>query len=360
MNNRVIFHIDINCFFCRCEETVNPKLEFVPFVVSEKSRKGIVCSSNILARKSNIKAPMLIAKALELEPKLIVIEPHFDLYELKSLQFKECIRKFYTNEIESMSIDECFIDVTDILENHHNNIDILAQNILNTIYKETGLHATIGIGNTKFLAKMAGDTKPLNKIAKIFSWEVEEKIWPLELSKLYGAGNVTVQFLSKLGIKTIYDFLSYEDQESLENHLKSRYSYLRSSCLGVGNDMINLEPSKTTTISRGRSFGASLTEKKEIYVALEILCNSLCEELVNYNLVTRNLHIKVKFDSSEPEGKSFKLNKYTFNANDILTCFKNMFEKMWNGDPIKAITLSVNGLKSYNDINKQLKIDLND
>lgn len=176
MKNKIIFHLDLDCFFCRCEEIVNHYLELQPFVIANNHPKAVISTSNMIARKFKIKSAMIVDNAKRLCPNLKTVEPHFDLYKQKSSEFFACIRNNFTSEIEVMSIDECFLDATKLIEEYHNNYEILAQAIIDKVYKETKLNVTIGIGNNKFLAKMAGDTKPKSRIAKIFVNEIKQKI----------------------------------------------------------------------------------------------------------------------------------------------------------------------------------------
>ncbi|MGL4951653.1 MAG: Y-family DNA polymerase [Mycoplasma sp.] len=355
MENRIIFHIDINCFFCRCEEIVNPKLQTLSFVVSERSRRGIICSSNLKAREFGIKAPMLVSEGLKKDPNLVVVDLHFDLYESKSRDFINCIKKFFTKEVETMSIDECYIDVTDILEQYHNNVDILAQHILNRLHKETGLYATIGISNNKFLAKMAGDTKPKNKIAKIFSWEVQEKIWNLPIKNLFGVGNKTITFFDKLKIYKVRDFLEYEDQLFLKKELKNKYTTLTNSCYGIGETKIKQESINSNSITRGRIYSFGLIDKSEILIGIDILFNSLYEELINKESLTRNLVLTFKLNNFESLSKNIKLDERTNEKNKLWNCFNNLFLSIWDGQEVKAITLTFNQLKKIDK--NQIKIN---
>ncbi|MGL4948700.1 MAG: Y-family DNA polymerase [Mycoplasma sp.] len=357
MKNKIIFHIDINYFFCRCEEIINPKLENLPFVTSERSRRGIICSSNKLARNIGIKAPMLVQEALKLCPNLIIIDLHHDLYSDFSNKFIKCIEKNYTDKIERMSIDECYVDVTDMLEDYHNNHKILAQHMLSKLKYETGLLATIGIGNNKFLAKMAGDSKPSNKIAEFFSWNISEKIWPLELKDILGVGVKTNQIFKSLSIETVLDFLNYDNQMDLKVKLKSKYDYLKNNFLGYGDDIVDNTITDSHSISRGRTFGFGIFDKNELIKNFDNLSNSLYEKLRESELACKNFIINIKLIDGSLITSSTKIEQYTNDRKIIFNNFVNLLDKKWDGEEIKSLTLSVSNLININSLNNQLQIN---
>ena len=174
--DRIIFHLDLNYFFARCEEIINPALEDVAFCISNNVGYSVIATANPHARKCGVKSAMLVSNAKKLCPNLICVNPKHSFYKVKSDEFFQFIKDNYVDEIEVMSIDECFIDVTDILVNYHDNVEILANDMIRKLYAATKLHVTIGIGNNKFLAKMAGDSKPDSKIATLYRHEIKQKL----------------------------------------------------------------------------------------------------------------------------------------------------------------------------------------
>jgi DNA polymerase-4 len=174
--NKVIFHIDIDRFYASVEEIFEKKFSLLPMVVANHQSKSIVLTSNHLARKLGIKAPMKLYEAKKLCKNLYVSEPKKYLYKTYSKKFFELLKENITSNIEIVSIDECFIDVTKILEKYHNNYDILAMKIIELVKEQLHLDVTIGISETKFLAKVAGNEKHENKFLTLFKKDVKRKI----------------------------------------------------------------------------------------------------------------------------------------------------------------------------------------
>lgn len=172
----VIFHIDIDAFFCSAEELFNPHLKNIPFAIAGQGTHAIISTCNYLARQYGIRSAMNATTAKQLCPNITFIDPHHDRYGTISEKFFNLLRNKFTNNIEPMSIDECFLDATDIIQYFHNNPVILATEIQKTVLENLGLSISIGISNNKFLAKMATDLNKPMGISKIFPEEVRQKL----------------------------------------------------------------------------------------------------------------------------------------------------------------------------------------
>jgi DNA polymerase-4 len=155
---KYIIHVDINSFFASVEELQNPNYKNKPIVVSGYTKRSVVASANYIARNYGINAAMPIFMAKNLCRSLVVVTPHFNLYEEYSEKFIRLISEKFTNNIEIGSIDECYVDITNIVNKKNQPINIAYQ-IQKMIKAKLGLNCSIGIANNKFLAKMGSDYK---------------------------------------------------------------------------------------------------------------------------------------------------------------------------------------------------------
>ena len=194
MNNaRVIFHIDMNAFFASCELIKRPYLKDKPFAIGVRySSKGVLSTSNYVARKYGVYSAMSVSMALKKCPNLIILDCDYNYYVECSKSFFRIIYE-YTDKVEPASIDEAFIDVTDI------NMHPLefAKLLQKRIYDECKLPSSIGIGPTLFLAKMASDMKKPMGITVVRIRDIAKKIFPLDLSDMFGIGKKQRQSLKK-------------------------------------------------------------------------------------------------------------------------------------------------------------------
>lgn len=190
MDRKTIFHIDFDAFFASVEENFNPEYNNKPLVVGSKSNGSIVSSANYIARKFGVRSAMPIFQAKKLCPSLIIAEVDYPKYERVSAYVFSYLRDFVSNKMEVASIDECYMDVTDILEkNSEISASDFAKKIQKQIYELTQLTVSIGISSNLFLAKMASDQNKPNGVYEIWPDEIEEKLWPLEIKKMYLIGS---------------------------------------------------------------------------------------------------------------------------------------------------------------------------
>src|SRR5690554_7531802 len=104
---RVIFHLDMNCFYASVEMAYDPKLKGKPLAVAgnPEERKGIIVTSSYEARAKGVKTTMPLWEARKLCPDLIVVRPNFELYRETSRKIFRLLADI-TPIIEPVSIDE--------------------------------------------------------------------------------------------------------------------------------------------------------------------------------------------------------------------------------------------------------------
>lgn len=154
---RVILHIDLNAFFASCEEIKNPDLKEFPVAVGSTSKRGVISTANYEARKYGVHSAMPVYEALRLCPDLVLIQGDYGYYRSMSAQFFAYLKTF-THQIEPASIDECYMDVTDIIKRYKRPLDLVFE-IQNGVYEKCHLNCSIGVAPNRFLAKMASDMR---------------------------------------------------------------------------------------------------------------------------------------------------------------------------------------------------------
>ncbi len=356
-NDRIIFHLDLNYFFARCEEILNPALASRAFCIANNIGYSVIATANPLARQCGIKSAMLVANAKKLCRTLICVEPHHMYYKNKSNEFFDCVRRNYTNDIEIMSIDECFIDVTDLLDNFHGNVEIMAQNMIDTIYCETKLFVTIGIGNNKFLAKMAGDTKPDTKIATLFKDEIQDKLWTKDIGSCINVGKKTKEFLYSLNIYKVIDFLKYENQDLLKTNLHKKYFQLLECFIGESDASILVnEPEKS--ISQSRTYHIALESEYDVLKELKFLSNEVSIILERKQVCGCKIGINYRFEfDDKTKTKSHSLNYYIWNTKEIVEEATKLLNQIWDKQtPIKLIGVSISDLMKIDDVSFEYEL----
>lgn len=201
---RKIIHVDMDCFFAAVEMRDNPALRDIPVAIGgSRVKRGVISTANYPARKFGVRSAMPTAMALKLCPHLTLLPGRFDAYKEASNQIRDIFSR-YTTLIEPLSLDEAYLDVTDSPQ-CQGSATLMAQEIRETIFRETQLTASAGVAPIKFLAKIASDLNKPNGQYVITPADVPAFIRTLPLSKIPGVGKVSAAKLDTLGLRTCED-----------------------------------------------------------------------------------------------------------------------------------------------------------
>ena len=196
---RKIIHVDMDAFFASIEQRDNPELVGKPVVVGGKPNgRGVVAACSYEAREYGIRSAMPCAKAFRLCPEAVFVRGRMERYREVSAQIMTIFHQ-YTDLVEPLSVDEAFLDTT-INKKGNPSASILAREICEQIYKETGLTASAGVSCNKFLAKVSSDINKPNGITVITPDNALQFLDTLPVRKFFGVGKVTEEKMKKLGI----------------------------------------------------------------------------------------------------------------------------------------------------------------
>ncbi|MBD9655536.1 DNA polymerase IV [Pseudomonas sp. PDM12] len=201
---RKIIHIDCDAFYASVEMRDNPALADKPMAVGGSAdRRGVIATCNYEARAYGVRSAMASGHALKLCPDLLIVKPRFDVYRTVSREIHGIFRD-YTDQIEPLSLDEAFLDVSNC-EQFGGSATRIAQDIRRRVSSDLHITVSAGVAPNKFLAKIASDWRKPNGIFVITPDQVEDFVAELPVNKLHGVGKVTADKLSRLGIRTCRD-----------------------------------------------------------------------------------------------------------------------------------------------------------
>ena len=172
---RRIIHVVMDCFYAAVEMREHPELAGKPIAVGGASGRGVLTTCNYPAREYGVRSAMPVFKAKQLCPQLVILPVRFSLYREASRKVRDIFER-YTKLIEPLSLDEAYLDVT-----HHKRRGAeIAEEIRATIFAETGLSASAGIGPNKLIAKIASDwNKPMVSVwSPLLMWTSSCEIYP--------------------------------------------------------------------------------------------------------------------------------------------------------------------------------------
>jgi DNA polymerase-4 len=218
MNARVrkILHVDLDAFFCAVEEKFDPSLIGKAFATGgSPDGRGVVSSCSYAARQHGIHSAMPMNQALRMYPQLLIVRGHYREYSNQSKEAMKIIHDL-TPLVEQISIDEAFLDVSDLPAEPKR----IALDLQMAIYSRLNLPCSIGAASNKLVAKIAtnigksnhrGNTPPM-AINVIEPGKEQPFLAPLPVIEMWGIGPKTAEEFYKLGIRTIGDIVKFPEE----------------------------------------------------------------------------------------------------------------------------------------------------
>ena len=350
---RVIFHIDLNAFYANAEIILNPSLKGKPIAVSGTTRRSVISTCSYEARAYGIHSAMPTQEALKLCKDLIIVSGHYEFYEDLSNKFIKIVNK-YSNLVEKASIDECYVDVTDIIMTYKRPLDFAWQ-LQQEIYNEINIPCSIGVAPNKFLAKMASDMKKPMGITVLRLQEVPSKLWPLNIEKMRGVGKKTVPLLKELGINTIGDLANFKEKHLLIPIFKNNIDKILLRAHGKDDSEIIIDH-EVKSISQSVTLLEDIVDYDEIKGVFMSLSRSLERRLKDEGKIGYVLYITIKLFDFNQIVRSKKLDSPIYNKNDIFEHTMQLFDLNWNDEPIRLLGIGLSKLIDAREHMPQLNL----
>ncbi len=356
MADRIILHCDLNNFFASVSLLFNPTLKNMPVAVcgDKENRHGIVLAKNEIAKSYGVKTAEAIFEAKRKCPDLVLLPPIYSKYEEYSKKAQAIYRRF-TDMIEPFGIDECWLDVTGSTMLFGNGEEI-AYKIKDTIKKELGITASVGVSFNKVFAKLGSDMKKPDGVTVISRENFKEKIWGMPISDLLFVGNKTKEKLRSIGVKTIGD-ITYCDDERLKKLLGKNGLELKHYALGEDRSPVltPTEDDKPKSVGKSVTIGKDFTNNEEVWTAFLSFAESLCATLKQKGVYAGGVQVHIRT-------ASLKVKEFSRSFSDTTNCalplakrgFELFKENYTFGEPLRSV-----GLRAINLKNEKLGGQLN-
>lgn len=323
--------VDCNSFYASCERVFDPKLNGKPVVVLSNN-DGCVVARSEEAKRVGIPMgiPFFKMKHLIKKYDVKVCSSNYTLYGDMSQRVMTVLSDFVP-QMEIYSIDEAFLDFTGF---ERYNLHQYVKDIQKTVYQYTGIPVSIGLSHTKTLSKVlnrvAKKSKKLGGTLVLFDEEkIDQCLKLTSIGDVWGVGRKSSEKLDKLGVRTAYDFKTFQNDRLIQKHLTKVGRQIQDELRGV--PCINLEvieKNKKQIIS-SRSFAKNLTDIQDIREALASHASRAAEKLRKQNSTCKGVsiflhtnrykNVKQTYDSTSfsylsPTQSTFKISHTTYEA----------------------------------------------
>jgi len=353
---RKIIHIDMDAFYASVEQRDQPEYRGKPLIVGGKpDSRGVVAACSYEARQFGIHSAMPSSQAYRLCPQAIIVPPRFEAYREVSNQIRTIFWK-YASEVEPLSLDEAYLDVTYTAE-YDGSATLIAKAIKKDILNETQLVASAGVSYNKFLAKIASDMDKPDGLYVIKPEQGESFVASLPIGKFHGIGPATEARMNKSGIKTGQDLRQWTQKQLTEKFGKTGNYYFNIA------RAIDHRPVRSKRIRKSlgkeTTFAEDIKSTSELLVVLENLADQVIESLNKQKLEARILTLKVKYANFKQVTRAHTTEEI-LNVNSIKKLLPVLLAKTEAGKmPVRLVGLSLSGFDKKTVAKKQDQLDLN-
>jgi DNA polymerase-4 len=305
---RRILHMDMDAFFAAVELKRHPELAGKPLVIGgrgDPTRRGVVSTASYEARKYGIHSAMPLKTAGRLCPSAVFLPVDHKEYSRVSRQVK-LILKAFSPVMEDGGIDEAYLDISSSEESS----EAMARSIKEKIRSSLGLTCSIGIGPNKLLAKIASDLEKPDGLTIIRPEDLELRIWPLAVRKLWGVGPRTEEHLKRMGIRTVGEIASAGLDVLVREFGASHGLFLHRASRGIDDRPLVIHRVPKSS-SRETTFQRDTADLRIITETLLKLADQASEDIRNGGFRARNITVKVRFSSFETHTRGMTLREAT-------------------------------------------------
>jgi len=300
--NRKIIHIDMDAFFAAVEQRDFPELKGRPVIVGGRpDSRGVVAASSYEARQFGIYSAMPCSRAYQLCPHAVFVRPRFSAYKQVSEDIHTIFHE-YTEVIEPLSLDEAYLDVTDI-NLCNGSASLMAKEIRAKILHEIQLTASAGISYNKFLAKLGSDQNKPDGQFVIKPGEAERFLHDLPIGRFYGIGKVTEARMKSYGIHTGGD-LKNKSLLQLQKLVGNSAEYYYDIARGIDHRTVCSQRVRKSLGSE-TTFQQDIADVEEMLQQLLSLLDEVLDSLSQRELMAYTLTLKVKYSDFTQVTRSY-------------------------------------------------------
>lgn len=338
---RAVLHSDINNCYASIECLYDATLRGKPIAVggSEETRHGIVLAKSEQAKACGVKTGDTIWQAKAKCRDLVIVPPHFERYQKYSTLVRDIYRR-YTDAIEPFGLDEAWLDVTGSQSLFGDSASI-ANEIRQTIRRESGLTVSVGVSFNKVFAKLGSDMKKPNAVTVIGKSNFREQIWNLPAGAMLGCGKSTVKRLAGYGVHTIGQLATCDIV-----FLKSLFGKMGEELWRYANglDDSRVRPDGFKPVSKSVGHGTTciydLKEPQEVWLVMLSLAQEIGRRLHAENLAATAVQVGVKNSALFVRQFQHPVPLPTQSPLEIAQAAFKLFSEMYRWElPVRAVTV---------------------
>jgi len=290
---------------------------------------------------------------LRLCPQALVVKPNMHRYHEVSRQVMHILGQF-SSDVQQISVDEAFLDMTGtrLLFGLPREA---GKKLKEAVLEKTGLTISVGIGPSRFIAKMASDYDKPDGLCRVSPGKEIAFIDAVGLKRLWGIGKVTQQHLSRHHITTTAQLREYS-LSALQGLMgKSMGNFLYQACRGIDPGIFTGE-AKSHSISTEITFAEDVKEQEILEQTLLEMCHEIMFRSLDEKQIGRAIGLKLRLPDFTTSSCQVTPQGNIYSAEQIFAYAKQLLMQKWHeGIPIRLIGI---GLYQLYDGEKPLQEEL--
>ena len=356
LRSRTILHADLDAFYASVEQRDNPALRGRPVLVG----MGVVTAASYEAKRRGVRCPTSVREAMRICPDAVVVPARMKAYSQASEAVFEIFRDT-TPEVEGLSIDEAFLDVTGLWRIHGDGRTIGA-NLRARVAAEVGLAVSVGVATTKHLAKVASAEAKPDGLLVVAPGDEARFLHRLPVEVLWGVGPVTSAKLHARGLKRVADIACLSEELLVGMLGKAAGHHLHALAH-------NRDPRRVDAGRRRRSIGSQSSfprgalVREDCDALLLAIVDRVTARLRRAGRVARTIVLRLRFGDFAAVTRSHTIAEATNSTAMIMTPAQLLLHEAWPLAQKRGLTrigISVTGLSPADSVQLALPFSQRD
>ncbi|WP_372734734.1 DNA polymerase IV [Nocardioides sp.] len=343
-----VLHLDLDAFFAAVEQRDKPSLRGKPVVVGGVGGRGVVATASYEARKYGVRSAMSTREARSRCPHAAFLSGRFHAYRDASRIVMGVLREV-SPLVEPLSLDEAFVDLegADLPDLSIETVTRLAEHIRAEVNRATdGLTASVGLGSSKFIAKVASELDKPDGLVVVAPGTEQELLRPMNVTVIPGVGPATTERLRRVGIHTVAELetISLDELVRLVGNAHGHTLF----ALARAQDDRPIEPERETkSVSQEGTYDTDLTDRTLMEQLLTRQAADVARRLRKHRLSGRTVTIKVRLHDFTTLSRSTTLASPTDTAATIARLARGLLGDLDTSGGVRLLGVGVSGLADW-------------
>jgi DNA polymerase-4 len=343
-----VLHLDMDAFFAAVEQRDKPSLRGKPVIVGGTSGRGVVATASYEARVYGVRSAMSTREARARCPHAAFLSGRFHAYRETSARVMEVLRAA-SPLVEPLSLDEAFVDLerADLPDLEVGTVRAFGEELRAKVREASGgLSGTVGIGTSKFIAKVASELDKPDGLTVVAPGTERDLLRPMKVTVIPGVGPATAERLRRAGIHTVADLEAVTEDEMVRL-LGKAHGHGLHQLARAEDDRPVVADRETKSVSSEGTYDTDLTDRSLMEGLLTRQAVQVGARLRKHGLSGRTVTIKVRMHDFTTVSRSSTLPSPTDSGPTIARLARGLLADLDTSGGVRLLGVGVSGLADW-------------